>query len=51
MHRHNAFFMGAISAAIKTAARLHPMADDLAPAMIAFRSQGVDCAFKAIEIM
>jgi hypothetical protein len=46
-----AFFVRTIGAAIKIAGCFDTVADNLASAMVAFRSKAVDSAFKAIEIM
>ena len=46
----HANFAGAMSAAIEGAIGLDAMADDLAIAVLAFRGQGVNGAFEAIEI-
>src|SRR5437588_324887 len=50
MHGHDTFFVSAVGAAIKTAARLDTVADDFAAAMFAFRRQCVNSAFETIEI-
>jgi hypothetical protein len=46
-----ALLMGAMRAAIETAAALDAMADDLATAMFTLGSQGVDGTFKTIKVM
>src|SRR6185437_543516 len=48
---HNAFFVGAIGAAINAAASLHAVTDDLAAALLTFWRQRVNGAFKTVEIM
>jgi len=42
--------MGAMSAAEEGPARFDTMPDDLAPAMLAFRRERVNSAFKTIEV-
>ncbi len=49
MDSSNAFLVGAMSAAIDAAAGFNAMADDLAAAMMAGGSQGMDCTFKAVK--
>src|SRR5258705_12401691 len=51
MDRHHSFFMGAMSAAINISARLHAVANDFAPTVLALRCQRVDGTFETIEIM
>jgi hypothetical protein len=51
MDRRYALFMRAVSAAIKIAPGLNPMADDFAPAMLTFGRQRMDGALKTIEVM
>src|ERR1051326_9000107 len=50
MHRRHALFVRAMSATIQIAPRLDPMADYFAAAMLAFRRQRVNRAFKTIEV-
>ena len=47
----NALFMGAMGATEIVSAGLDSMANNLASAMVAFRSKSVNSAFKAIKIV
>src|SRR5215203_4630063 len=49
VHRCYSLLFGAVRAAIKDAVRFDAVPDDLAAAMIADRSEGVDGALKAVE--
>ena len=51
MHRQHALFMRAMSAAVEAAAGLHPVANNFAATVLAFRGQGVNRAFETVEIM
>ena len=51
MKSRDAFFLGAIGAAIETPARFDAVADDLTAAMFAFRRHFMDGAFEAVEVM
>jgi len=51
MEGQHAFLVGAMRAAIEIAGGLHAVADNLAAAMVAFRSQGMDGTFEAIKVM
>ncbi len=50
MNRHDPFFVGAMGTTVDVAASLDPVADDLAAAMLTFRRQCVDRAFKTVEV-
>jgi hypothetical protein len=51
MDRGDALFMRAMCTTEKIPASLDSMADNLASAMVAFRSQGVNRTFETIEVM
>ena len=51
MHRGDPLLMRAMSAAIITAAGFDAVANDLAPAMLALRSESVDSALETVEVM
>jgi len=51
MRANHALFLGAMGATEKAAARLDPVAYDLAPTMLAFRRQCMDGALKRVVIM
>ena len=51
MQRCDAFLMRAIGAAIIAPASFDTVTDNFATAVFAFRGQGVDGAFEAVEIM
>jgi len=51
MDRLDPLLVRAIRTAEKRATRLDSVSDDFAPAMRTFRSQSMDGAFKAVEIM
>ena len=46
---HDAFFLGAVGAAIDGAASLNAVAYNFAAAVLTHRSKRVDCAFEGIE--
>lgn len=50
MHRCDAFFVCAMGAAIIIAAGFNSVPDNLASAMLALRSKGVNGAFETVEI-
>jgi hypothetical protein len=51
MDGSDTFFMSAVTTAEELAARLGAVTNNFAAAMVTFRSQRVDGAFEAIEIM
>jgi len=51
MDRSDSFLVGAMSAAIETAARFDAVADDFAPTMLAFGRQRVYGALEAVKVM
>jgi hypothetical protein len=50
VNRFHSFLVRAMSATEESSTRFDSVPDDFAPAMIALRRQGVDSAFKTIEI-
>jgi len=51
MDGSDALFMGAMGTTVVTATGFDAVPNDLAAAMLAFRSQGVNGTFKAVEIV
>jgi hypothetical protein len=51
MHGGHAFFVSAVRAAIKIPAGFDAMTDNCATTMVTLGRQGVDRAFKAIEVV
>jgi hypothetical protein len=50
VHRSNSLFVGAVSAAVKAAAGLDTMPDDLAPAMFTLGGQRLHGALEAVKV-